>query len=84
MTKQNSNLRQVGGTHYKSPIQHWDYVIANDLDYFQGQITKYVTRWKNKNGLTDLLKAQHFLEKYIEHIKDEEAGATPDYVNQDR
>ncbi len=62
----NANDKQVGGNHYKSSIQHWDYVVANDLDYFQAQITKYVTRWKNKNGIQDLEKARHFLEKYIE------------------
>lgn len=62
----NANDKQVGGEHYRSGIQHWDYVIANDLDYFQAQITKYVTRWKKKGGLRDLRKAQHFLEKYIE------------------
>ncbi len=65
----NANDRQVGGQHYRSKIQHWDYVLANDLDYFQAQITKYVTRWKNKNGLQDLEKAQHFLEKYIEEMR---------------
>lgn len=91
-----ANSRQVAGTHYKSGIQHWDYVVANDLDYFQGQITKYVTRWKKKNGLADLLKAQHFLEKYIEvqqKLADNRCGdahwepeteATSAYVNQDR
>ena len=83
MNKINPNDRQVGGNHYDSSIQHWDYVIANDLDYFQGQITKYVTRWKNKNGLADLLKAQHFLDKYIEHIENEQAGPDSHYVNQD-
>jgi hypothetical protein len=61
-----ANERQVGGGHYATPIQHWDYVVANDLDYFQGQITKYVTRWKRKNGVQDLEKAKHFLEKYLE------------------
>ena len=61
-----ANDRQVGATHYKSEIQHWDYVVANDLDYFQAQITKYVTRWKKKGGIEDLRKAQHFLDKYIE------------------
>ena len=61
-----ANERQVGGTHYQNKIQHWDWVASNDLDYFQGQITKYVARWKNKNGVEDLKKAQHFLEKYIE------------------
>lgn len=65
--KVSANETQVGGIHYrKKSIQHWDYVAANDLDYFQGQITKYVSRWKDKNGLQDLRKAQHFLEKYIE------------------
>ncbi len=64
-----ANNTQVGGGHYKTPIQHWDYVVANDLDYFQGQITKYVSRWKKKNGIQDLEKAKHFLEKYIEVVK---------------
>lgn len=61
-----ANDIQVGGLHYRTHIQHWDYVAANNLDYFQGQITKYVTRWKHKNGMQDLLKAKHFLDKYIE------------------
>ena len=63
---QNPNDMQVGGTHYKNPIQHWDFVASNNLDYFQGQITKYVARWKNKGGMQDLLKARHFLDKYID------------------
>lgn len=61
-----ANDKQVGGDHYKNKVQHWDWAASNDLDYFQGSITKYVARWKNKNGLEDLKKAQHFLEKYIE------------------
>lgn len=61
-----ANNRQVGGNHYRSEIQHWDYVVANELDYFQAQITKYVSRYKKKNGITDLEKAKHFLEKLIE------------------
>ena len=65
-----ANEKQVGGKHYQQQkIQHWDYVAANDLDYFQGQITKYVSRWKSKNGVEDLKKALHFLEKYIELVE---------------
>ena len=64
-----ANDRQVGGSHYQTKIEHWDFVIANDLDYFQAQITKYVTRWKKKGGIQDLQKAQHFLEKYLEAIQ---------------
>lgn len=77
-----ANNKQVAGDHYKSSIQHWDYVVANDLDYFQAQITKYVTRWKKKNGIQDLKKAQHFLEKYIELNETDPAEPTAAYVNQ--
>lgn len=61
-----ANDRQVGGDHYHAPMQHWDFAWANDMDYFQGQITRYVTRWKKKGGVEDLEKARHFLDKYIE------------------
>ncbi len=62
-----ANERQVGGTHYKvGGEEHWDRVHRLQLDYFQGQVTKYVERWKLKNGIQDLHKARHFLDKYIE------------------
>jgi len=81
-----ANDHQVGGSHYKSQIQHWDYVVANQLDYFQAQITKYVTRFRKKSGLQDLQKARHFLDKLIEieEAKEKENAAEPDsrYTNQ--
>lgn len=61
-----ANNRQVGGGHYRKGIQHWDFAAAQNMDYFQGQITKYICRWKDKNGIEDLRKARHFLDKYIE------------------
>ena len=70
-----ANTRQVGGNHYQNQIQHRDWVFSNGLDYFQGQITKYVARWRHKNGIEDLEKALHFLEKYIELQKEENAMA---------
>jgi hypothetical protein len=61
---------QIGGEHYKKlKIQVWDFVIANDLDYFQGSILKYVVRWKDKDWIKDLYKARHFLNKYIETME---------------
>ena len=58
------NSVQYGGNHYKSKaIQPWDYVAANNLGYFEGSIIKYVSRWKDKNGIEDLHKARHFLDK---------------------
>lgn len=63
-----ANEHQVGGSHYKSPglPEHWDLVAMFGWDYFQGQITKYVMRWRKKNGIEDLKKARHYLDKYIE------------------
>lgn len=58
------NKRQVAGSHYAAPIQHWDYVIlALGHRYLEGNITKYVTRHRKKNGIQDLQKALHYLDK---------------------
>jgi hypothetical protein len=62
-----ANDIQINGDHYKKlPIETWDYIAANNLDYFQGNVVKYITRWKDKDGIADLKKAQHYLQKYLE------------------
>lgn len=63
-----ANLTQVGGTHYQQGYQHWDMVVDFNLGYFPGQITKYITRHKRKNGRQDVEKAMHFLDKWEEHM----------------
>lgn len=69
-TSRTSNLRQVGGRHYGlREFQHWDLSVMFGWDPFQYQITKYVMRHWDKDGVKDLEKAQHFLEKYLEEIK---------------
>lgn len=61
------NSIQIGGEHYKSKgIQPWDYIIANNIQYLEGNIIKYVTRWRDKGGIKDLEKAAHYLDKLIE------------------
>ena len=64
--KLSANEKQVGGVHYQKSIQPWDYIIANKLGYLEGNIVKYVSRWKDKGGVQDLKKAQHYLQKLIE------------------
>lgn len=65
-----ANDKQVGGSHYQEmACQHWDYVLHNDLPYLEAQITRYLGRWKLKNGLEDLEKAEHYLTKLIEWEK---------------
>jgi hypothetical protein len=62
-----ANNHQEGGKHYQGkPVQHWDFVLMHDMPYMEAQIFKYVLRWKDKNGLADLRKAKHFIEKLIE------------------
>jgi len=63
----NALKEQVGGDHYsKLAIQPVTYINANGLSYLQGNVIKYVTRYKDKNGLQDLKKAKHYVEMLIE------------------
>lgn len=57
--------------HYKSTIEPIDFIVANNLNFIEGNIIKYVARYKKKNGLEDLLKAQEYLKKLIETVKNE-------------
>ena len=61
-----ANEIQVAGDHYKSQLQHWDWVVACGMNYFQANATKYVTRHKKKNGAEDLKKAAHYTMKLLE------------------
>jgi hypothetical protein len=61
-----ANDKQVDGKHYQLAIQPWDYITLNRLGYLEGNIIKYVTRYKEKNGTRDLEKARHYLDKLIE------------------
>ena len=68
------NDKQIAGDHYKKlKIQTWDYIWANNLGYMEGNIIKYVTRWKDKGNEKDLLKAKHYLDKLLELIKNDPA-----------
>ena len=58
---------QVGGNHYtKLKIQPMTYSMENGLDALQHTIIKYVTRFRDKNGIEDLKKARHTLDMLIE------------------
>ena len=78
-----ANDTQVGGQHYKMPghEEHWDRAWRLKWDPFQYQITKYVERWKDKGGVEDLEKARHFLDKYIELIKNDQSSKGMEQTN---
>jgi hypothetical protein len=58
---------QVGGSHYKDfTIQPVEFINANQLGFCEGNIIKYVTRHRKKNGRQDLEKALHYIKLLIE------------------
>lgn len=61
------SANNTGPGHYKDkPMQPWDFIVANNLGYLEGNVIKYVSRWRQKGGVEDLRKAKHYIEKLIE------------------
>tara|TARA_R100000655_G_scaffold108299_1_gene160016 strand:- start:134 stop:376 length:243 start_codon:yes stop_codon:yes gene_type:complete len=55
--------RQVGGKHYKNfKIQPIEFITANNLNFIQGCVIKYICRFDKKNGNEDLDKVIHYCE----------------------
>lgn len=57
---------QVSGSHYKDMvIQPVEFIHANGLGFLEGCIVKRICRWRNKDGITDLLKIKHEVDLLI-------------------
>lgn len=68
-----ANFMGMGGPptpHYDVSLQPWDYIAANNLGFFEGNVVKYVTRWRVKGGVEDLYKARHYIDKLIQLNED--------------
>lgn len=63
---QKANELQYGGEHYKSEVQHWDWALRNHMDPLTYAASKYVTRWRKKDGAIALEKAAHYVFKAAE------------------
>lgn len=58
---------QEGGAHYKDmPIQPIEYIHRNGLGYLEGNVVKYISRWRRKGGIEDLKKSRHYIDLLIE------------------
>lgn len=58
---------QEAGDHYKKlAIQPVEYIHANHIPFLEGTAIKYLTRWRDKGGKSDLLKARHCIDLIIE------------------
>lgn len=59
--------KQCGGNHYRQmAIQPIEFIHANGIPFAEGNVIKYVSRWRAKNGIADLEKARHFIDLLIE------------------
>jgi len=81
----NVNDKQIGGTHYGSNYQHWDYVEKHNVGYLEACATKYSVRHRKKNGLQDLEKAKHYIEKLVvldrkPRVKQHDAWDTQQFI----
>ena len=68
MKEENALNKQVGGQHYKDcGIQPVEYIFQNGLDYFEGNVVKYITRHRKKGeGKKDVEKAIHYAQLILE------------------
>lgn len=79
-----SNDVQHGGDHYRTKaVQPWDYIHRNGIGYLEGNAIKYLSRWREKGGLQDLLKAKHYVEKLIEECEAESRPPEPTSFDKD-
>ena len=56
---------KINPSYYRRKIEVSDFIDEYDLNYFEGNVIKYVVRHKAKNGLEDLQKAKWYLERLI-------------------
>jgi hypothetical protein len=65
-----SSKKQVGGNHYlKYKIPPVEFIIKNNIGFVEGNVIKYILRFKEKGGVQDLLKAKHYIELLIDSSK---------------
>lgn len=56
---------KINPSYYRKKIEVSDFIDEYELNYFEGNVIKYVVRHKAKNGLEDLQKAKWYLERLI-------------------
>jgi len=63
-------ISRSGGVIKFFEIQPYEFIAKNDLSFFQGNVVKYVCRYKHKNGIEDLEKIKHYCDLEIKKLKD--------------
>jgi len=82
MTKELASSQQIGNTHYiTKTIQPWtameSWMTSEEFEGFlRGNVIKYIARYKDKDGIKDVLKARHYLDKLLECLDTRKQDAT--------
>ena len=62
----------INPSHYKQGnIEVIDFILDQKLSYLEGNVLKYLCRYKYKNGIEDLNKARWYINKLIEEYTNE-------------
>lgn len=56
-----ADKEQVSVSHYDLPIPPIKYINENGLPFCEGNVVKYISRYKRKNGYDDLVKCAHYV-----------------------
>lgn len=68
------NSDKINPSYYGKQLDVIDFCQKNNLDFMQGNVIKYVTRYKEKNGKEDLFKAMEYIERMIKEINKQDKG----------
>ena len=63
------DVNKIKPSYYCTGIDVIEFCLRNNLTFMQGNVIKYVTRYKNKNGIEDLEKAKEYIDRLIEFEK---------------
>jgi hypothetical protein len=61
----------INPTYYRKGIETTDYIVSHSMNYLEGNIIKYVTRYKDKGGLEDIEKAEWYLARLKKALLEE-------------
>ena len=51
------------------------YIRANKIEWYEANAIKYISRWRNKNGIEDIRKAIKYLELLIKEESEDECSS---------
>lgn len=72
LIKKDSKLEEIkkpARYNKRGKLECWDVILDQEMNFLEGNILKYVWRYKEKNGVEDLKKAKVYLDKLISEVE---------------